>query len=76
MVFGRIVRFYLEGFRCMTLGRTLWAIILLKLLIIFAVLKVFFFSAYLQGGPQEKEAAVSAELTKRASKEYDNGSDR
>ena len=31
----------------MTLGRTLWAIILIKLFIIFAVLKVFFFPSFL-----------------------------
>lgn len=53
----------------MTLGRTLWGIILLKLFIMFAVLKAFFFPAYLQGEPEEKEAAVSAELTRRAAKE-------
>ncbi len=39
----KVVRFYLDGFRAMTLGRTLWAIILLKLFILFAVLKLFFF---------------------------------
>ncbi|MBR6576798.1 MAG: DUF4492 domain-containing protein [Akkermansia sp.] len=49
----------------MTLGRTLWYIILVKLLIMFAVLKPFFFPSHLQGTEQEKEAAVSAELTGR-----------
>lgn len=39
----KVVRFYLDGFRAMTLGRTLWAIILLKLFLMFAVLKLFFF---------------------------------
>ena len=33
---------YSEGFRSMTVGRSLWVIIILKLIIIFAVLKVFF----------------------------------
>lgn len=61
-----MVKFYLEGFRSMTLGRTLWAIILLKLFIMFAVLKVFFFPAYLQGDEREKQECVSAELTGRA----------
>ena len=51
----------------MTLGRTLWGIILLKLFIMFAVLKAFFFSAYLQGSEQEKEQTVSAELINRVS---------
>ena len=38
---------YRDGFRQMTLGRTLWAIILIKLFVIFAILKVFFFSNYI-----------------------------
>lgn len=45
----KVVRFYLDGFRAMTLGRTLWAIILLKLFILFAVLKLFFFRDPLHG---------------------------
>ena len=53
----------------MTLGRTLWAIILLKLFIMFAVLKAFFFPAYLQGSEQEKVQTVSSELTNRVSTE-------
>lgn len=39
----RIYRFYADGFRSMTLGRTLWAVILLKLLIMFGILRLFFF---------------------------------
>ncbi len=44
---GRIFRFYRDGFRSMTLGKSLWRIILLKLFIMFAVLKVFFFPDFL-----------------------------
>ena len=62
---SRIVRFYADGFRSMTLGRTLWCIILVKLVIMFAVLRVFFFPAYLQGNEQEKGEQVSSELTER-----------
>jgi hypothetical protein len=43
----RIARFYLDGFRSMTIGRTLWKIILIKLLIMFGVLKLFFFPDFL-----------------------------
>ena len=43
----RIYRFYRDGFRQMTLGRTLWKIIFLKLFIMFAVLKFFFFPDFL-----------------------------
>jgi hypothetical protein len=44
----RIIQFYLDGFRAMTLGKTLWMVILIKLFVMFAVLKFFFFSDYLQ----------------------------
>ena len=69
MLLRRVVKFYIDGFRSMTLGRTLWGIILLKLFIMFAVLKAFFFPAYLQGGDAEKGEAVSTELTRRAAPE-------
>ena len=55
-VFRRVVRFYVEGFREMTVGRTLWAIILVKLFIMFAVLKVFFFPDMLAGKSPEVKA--------------------
>lgn len=42
-VVKRIIRFYVEGFRSMTVGKTLWALIILKLFIMFAILKLFFF---------------------------------
>jgi Domain of unknown function (DUF4492) len=45
---GQILTFYLDGFRNMKLGRTLWVIILIKLLIMFGVLKIFFFPDYLE----------------------------
>lgn len=43
----RIWIFYRDGFREMTLGRTLWAIILIKLFIMFFILKLFFFPSFL-----------------------------
>ena len=46
-ILPRIYRFYFDGFRQMTLGRTLWKIILIKLFILFAVLKFFFFPDFL-----------------------------
>ena len=68
MILGRVVRFYVDGFRSMTLGRTLWGIILLKLFIMFAVLKAFFFPSYLKGELEEKGAQVATELTDRAAR--------
>ncbi|MBN1198940.1 MAG: DUF4492 domain-containing protein [Bacteroidales bacterium] len=42
-----IWQFYYEGFRSMTVGRKLWVIILIKLFIIFFILKLFFFPNFL-----------------------------
>lgn len=39
----RVWRFYRDGFRQMTVGRYLWAMIIIKLFFIFAVMKLFFF---------------------------------
>ena len=39
----KVFRFYYEGFRSMTWGRRLWGIILVKLFILFAILRLFFF---------------------------------
>ena len=44
----KIWRFYMEGFRSMTLGKTLWAIILIKLFIMFFILRLLFFPNILQ----------------------------
>ena len=41
--FRRVADLYVDGFRSMTVGRSLWAMIIIKLIIIFAILKVFFF---------------------------------
>lgn len=50
-----IWNFYLEGFRSMTLGRTLWLIIIVKLFIMFFILKIFFFPNYLGHLSTDKE---------------------
>ena len=66
---ANIYRFYRDGFRSMTLGRTLWKIILLKLFIMFAVLKLFFFPNFLntQFNTDEQRAAhVMEEITRPA----------
>lgn len=59
----RIWNFYYQGFRDMTLGRTLWLVILIKLFIIFFILKVFFFPNYLKQHAEGNEAEfVATEL--------------
>ena len=64
----KIWRFYVDGFRGMKLGRILWFIILVKLFIMFFILRLFFFPNYLNtsavGG--DKEEYVGRELIHRA----------
>ena len=59
--------FYYEGFRSMTIGKTLWVIILLKLFIFFVVIKLLFFPNILKrdySTDEERADAVRKELTK------------
>lgn len=59
----RLVRFYADGFREMTVGKTLWTIILIKLFILFAVLRLFFFPDLLAGkSPAERSDHVMRQL--------------
>ena len=51
---------YYDGFRSMKLGRTLWAIILIKLFVIFVVLKLFFFPNFLKQHADGREAEYVA----------------
>lgn len=51
----------------MTLGRTLWCVILVKLAVVFGLLRVFYFEPKLQGAMEEKSRAVATELTDRIS---------
>lgn len=44
----KLFSFYRDGFRGMTVGKTLWLIILIKLFIMFVVLRIFFFPNYLK----------------------------
>ena len=63
----RLIAFYLDGFRHMRLGRTLWAIILLKLVIIFGVMKIFFFADFLDANfdtDQEKATHVLENISR------------
>lgn len=63
-----LFRFYYEGFRDMRLGKTLWLIILIKLFVLFVVLKVFFFPNFLNtrfDDNKEKSEYVGNLLTER-----------
>lgn len=67
-VFKKVFLFYYQGFRSMTLGKTLWMIILIKLFIMFAILKVFFFPNFLSSkgnSKKEKSEYIVNEMEKR-----------
>jgi len=51
-----IIDFYLDGFRNMTWGKILWVLIFLKLFILFAVLRLFFFKPVLAGKSDEQKS--------------------
>jgi len=63
----KIFWFYVDGFRSMTVGRKLWIIILIKLFIMFGILKLFFFKDFLGTRfttDEEKASYVIKELTR------------
>ena len=64
-VFRKVFRFYYDGFRSMTVGRQLWVVILIKLAVIFLVLKLFFFPDILKrdyDNDEDRAAAVRNSL--------------
>ena len=63
----RAYHLYADGFRSMTLGRTLWAIILIKLFVIFVILKLFFFPNFIKEHAQEGEESefVATQILKQ-----------
>lgn len=66
-IFIRVFNFYYEGFRSMTWGKQVWAIILIKLFIMFAILKLFFFPNILKQNfdtDEERSEYVIEQLTK------------
>ncbi|MDR2910619.1 MAG: DUF4492 domain-containing protein [Bacteroidales bacterium] len=63
----RIFRFYHDGFTSMKIGKKLWLIILVKLFIMFAVFRIFFFKNYLNSrfdNQQDKSEYVIDQLVK------------
>lgn len=68
-LFHKILRLYADGFRQMTVGRTLWVVILVKLAVIFLVLKLFFFPDYIRSKAEKGREAdfVERQLQSRDS---------
>jgi hypothetical protein len=65
--FSDFVAMYVNGFKNLTWGKALWIIILIKLFIMFAILKPFFFPNILNerfDTEEEKSEYILNELTK------------
>lgn len=65
---SNIFHLYYDGFRSMTVGRQLWLLIIVKVIILFGILKLFFFPDVLEqktpyGG--ELSETVRTEILKR-----------
>ncbi|HKL38821.1 MAG TPA: DUF4492 domain-containing protein [Bacteroidales bacterium] len=67
-IIRQIWQFYYEGFRNMgPLGKKLWIIVLIKLFIMFAILRLFFFPDVLQqqfSSDKERSEHVIKEISK------------
>lgn len=66
-IFNRIFHFYYDGFSNMSgWGKKVWLIILIKLFIMFAILKIFFFQDFLTSNfhtDKERSEHVLEQLT-------------
>ena len=71
-IFTKIWDLYVDGFRSMTIGKTLWLLILIKLFIIFCILRVFFFPNFLNtvtDDDAQKDDYVSMQIISRSNQE-------
>ena len=69
-VVNNIYTFYRDGFKGMVLGKKLWKIILIKLFVMFVILKLFFFPNFLNTKfetDEEKGNYVLEQITRNAS---------
>ncbi len=55
-----VADFYIQGFRNMTVGRTLWVMIIIKVVILFAVFKLLFFPDLLKRDYDSDDARARA----------------
>jgi predicted lactoylglutathione lyase len=68
-IFKKVINFYVDGFKNQSKSsRKLWIIILIKLFIMFAILKVFFFKDFLNSkelNEKEKSEYIINNLTQQ-----------
>lgn len=70
-----IIGMYRDGFRSMTVGRSLWAIIIIKVVILFAVIRLFFMPdklAVKYDSDTDRAQAVRTALSQPAAAASDN----
>ena len=53
----RAIDLYVDGFRKMTIGKTLWAVIIVKIIVIFVIVKWLFFPNYIDEHAEEGQEA-------------------
>lgn len=64
----RVWDLYYDGFRSMTVGKSLWVLIIVKLFVMFVIMKWLFFPNILKenyDNDEERAEAVRTELTNR-----------
>ena len=62
--FAAVWHLYRDGFKNMTWGKPLWGLIILKAIILFAILRVFFFKPAMAGmSDRQKSEQVGRHLT-------------
>ncbi len=67
-LWSRVFHLYYDGFRSMTVGKTLWLIIGIKLFIFFVIIKMIFFPDFLNSkcdSEEEKTEYVRHQLVDR-----------
>ncbi len=66
--FYRVFDLYYEGVKNMTIGKTLWTVIAIKLFIIFVVIKLLFFPDFIKSRAEKGHEAdfVGQEMVERA----------
>ena len=65
---SHVFHLYYDGFRSMTVGKTLWLIIAIKVFVFFVIIKLLFFPNFLNtkfDSEQEKTEYVRHQLTDR-----------
>ncbi len=60
LLITRIWRFYRDGFREMTTGKSLWVLIIVKLVLIFVVMKLLFFPDLLKRDYKDDDSRADA----------------